>query len=32
VVGGATLLSVLAGLYPACRESRHNVLEAVLYH
>jgi putative ABC transport system permease protein len=31
VVGGATLLSVLAGLYPAWRASRLNVVEALRY-
>jgi putative ABC transport system permease protein len=31
VIGGATLLSVLAGLYPAWRASRLNVVEALRY-
>jgi len=31
VVGGATVLSVLAGLYPAWRASRLNVVEALRY-
>lgn len=31
VVGGATLLSILAGLYPAWRASRLNVVEALRY-
>lgn len=31
VLGGATLLSVLAGLYPAWRASRLNVVEALRY-
>jgi putative ABC transport system permease protein len=31
VVGGATILSVLAGLYPAWRASRLNVVEALRY-
>ena len=31
VIGGATVLSVLAGLYPAWRASRLNVVEALRY-
>ncbi len=31
VIGGATLLSILAGLYPAWRASRLNVVEALRY-
>lgn len=31
VIGGATILSVLAGLYPAWRASRLNVVEALRY-
>jgi len=31
VVGGATVLSILAGLYPAWRASRLNVVEALRY-
>ena len=31
VVGGATLLSILAGFYPAWRASRLNVVEALRY-
>ncbi len=31
VIGGATLLSVVAGLYPAWRASRLNVVEALRY-
>ncbi len=31
VVGGATILSILAGLYPAWRASRLNVVEALRY-
>lgn len=31
VIGGATILSILAGLYPAWRASRLNVVEALRY-
>lgn len=31
VIGGATLLSIIAGLYPAWRASRLNVVEALRY-
>ncbi len=31
VVGGATVLSILAGFYPAWRASRFNVVEALRY-
>jgi putative ABC transport system permease protein len=31
VIGGAVILSVLAGLYPAWRASRLNVVEALRY-
>ena len=31
VIGGATILSILAGLYPARRASKLNVVEALRY-